>query len=91
MADQNELRSVLVSWTPPSPAPSSGYRVKVTPGRHNMIAQASSQTIQPLEPGAYNIEVVSLSHNNLPSEEVAAEVTVYGKRWNEEEAEILIS
>ena len=80
-AVQNGLESVMVSWTPPSSAPTSGYRVKVTPGGHSMNAQAPSQTIQPLEPGAYNIKVISLSHNKLPSEEVAAEVTVNGKLW----------
>ena len=78
MAEQNELGSVLVSWTAPSAPPAMGYRVTLQPGNVSIDAPSFIATVN-LQPGVYNITVVALSQH-LPSEAVGpVEVLVRGK------------
>ena len=79
IAEQSDLRSVLVSWTAPSPPPSMGYRVTVQPGGITMLDRTPPRLLTGLQVGVYSIEVMSLSRH-LPSEKVGpVVVTVRGE------------
>ena len=83
MAEQNGINSVLVTWTPPSPPPSMGYRITVdstdfSAGIGVTNSSATSRTIS-LQSGVRNIRMRALSQH-YPSEIVGpVEVTVKGK------------
>ena len=81
-AEQIGPERVVVSWTPPSPPPSRGYRITV-----NSTTSSTSVDINAiityyfltLQPGVYGIQMVATSHHHYPSEAVGpVEVTVRG-------------
>ena len=80
VAVQNRLAKVIVSWTTPSVRPSEGYRITAEPGGVSAVAQSSPHNVTNLQPGVYDIRVMSLSQWHLPSEAVGpVEVTVRGE------------
>ena len=79
MAEQTGPETVVVSWTPPSPPPSRGYRITVNSATTSFSRNVSSSphNLTSLEPGVYSIQLVALTQH-YPSEGVAVEFTVGG-------------
>lgn len=58
---QNDLGSVLVSWTAPSAPPFGGYQVTAEPGGVSETALTSPHSLINLQPGVYTIQLITFS------------------------------
>ena len=78
MASQIGFGLVQVSWTAPPVPPTMGYLITTHPGGVNVTVLSSPHTIS-LQPGLYNIHVMSLSQNSPGGTAGPVEVTVNGE------------
>ena len=79
MASQIGFSCVQVSWTAPPAPPTMGYHITTHPGDVNVTAPSSPHNISNLQPGLYNIHVMSLSQHYPGGTVGPVNVTVEGE------------